>query len=368
MSVVRLTALPPGTAFIRAIVAHVQGGDVTLAAAIADSHYKSTPQVKEFFTKGGFERQHDIWFEKAGVPAGTTAASHAIDDMVAYAFGRDAFGLLQSKSLFGRISPFFRRVPFRTLTPREYGAGAGGAWRGEGLPRPVMQTTADQLQQEVHETSTVFVLTREWLRQGAIYEAALLAMVGQALAKFVDRQLLDPSVTASSARPAAITNGAAAVTSTGNTAAQIVADLSSLIAAITSPGDSLRWVMRSTTLAFINAKLAGVGYPTTPGYLVGIPVIAGSTSPQQITLVDADSILVSYDDVIAADINMVTSVEMDSAPQQNGTTGVGAQMVSMFQARAAAVKTTHNVTWQPAFVNDGSPAQASGVAYMTVAY
>jgi hypothetical protein len=374
MSTVRIDALPAGTAYIRSLIALALGHTSAGAAQFADVFCKTTPEVRDFFQKGGFvehsaRHQEHVRAIGQGSLVGKAAVGPMTTAAESYAIGRDAFALLQSASIFGRLSQEFRRVPFRTLTPREFGAGAGGAWRGEGLPRPIMQTTADQLTQETYEASTVIVLTREVLRFGSQNEAFLRLAVAQGLAKWIDGQLLDPSVTAvAGVKPAAITNGAAAVTSTGSTAAQIIADLASLIAAITSPGDSLRWVMRPRTLAFINVKLAGVGYPTMPGYLCGIPVIAGSTSPQQITLVDAKSIAVSHDDVVDSGVNLTSDVEMESAPNQNGLTGTGAQMVSMFQTQCAALQASMCVAWQPAEVNAASPAQASGVAYMTVTY
>ena len=72
--------------------------------------------------------------------------------------------------------------------------------------------------------------------------------------------------------------------------------------------------------------------------------------------------------VVGVDVAGHTSIEMDSAPTQDATTGTGATMVSMLQTHSVAVKADFNVAWQPAQVNLGSPTQPSGVAYMTVAY
>jgi hypothetical protein len=72
--------------------------------------------------------------------------------------------------------------------------------------------------------------------------------------------------------------------------------------------------------------------------------------------------------VVDSGVNLTSDVEMESAPNQNGLTGTGAQMVSMFQTQCAALQASMCVAWQPAEVNAASPAQASGVAYMTVTY
>ena len=70
------------------------------------------------------------------------------------------------------------------------------------------------------------------------------------VAAYLDAQFLTNTVTLSAnLRPAAITNGATAVTSTGTTAAQMMADLNTLIAAVTTTGASLVWVLRPLTAA-----------------------------------------------------------------------------------------------------------------------
>lgn len=365
MSTVKLNPLGPGVAFVRSLISYVaSGGDLARAAEHADIHFRSTPHVKAFFERGGFYRQAEQWSSRHKSAVG----GYSIDDLSPLGFSSDAFALLQSVSIFGRLAPACNRVPFRTLTPREYGAGAGGAWRGEGLPRPVALTAVDQLQQLVYEATVCIVVSKEWMRPNAIYERALLRMIGNALAKYVDGQLLDPAVSASTEHPASITNGATVVSSTGSSAAQIAADLASLIAAIESPADGLRWIMRSKTYAYINAKLASAGLPPTPGFLLGIPVITGSTSPSQVALVDAASIAVSYDEAIVTDISTVTSLEMDTSPTQDGLAGGGAQLVSLMQAGLVAMQQSMNVAWQPSAVMPSSPAQPAGVAYMTVTY
>ena len=67
------------------------------------------------------------------------------------------------------------------------------------------------------------------------------------VAAYLDGQFFTNTVTLSAnLRPAAITNGATAITSTGSTAAQINADLAGMLAAITTDGGGLVWIMRPT--------------------------------------------------------------------------------------------------------------------------
>ena len=108
------------------------------------------------------------------------------------------------------------------------------------------------------------MLSDELLRLGdPDAERTVRETVIAGVAAFLDAQFLTNTVTLSAGlRPAAITNGATAITSTGSTAAQISADLASMLAAITTTATSLTWVMRPTTAATIAMRLAGVGTPT----------------------------------------------------------------------------------------------------------
>jgi hypothetical protein len=355
--IVSLRPNPPGIAVARKLICEYVGRDISSSLILADRHCKTTPQVEAALR------------QKSAVGAGATTTSHNLDDLAPSGLGAEAFTLLQSASIFGRLLPLCRRGPFHTKFPKETGTGAGGAWRGEGLPRPLARTTTDTVTQEHYEAGIIIPITAELMRFGRTTEVALQRLVIDATAKFVDGQLLDPSVSASSAHPAAITNGAPEVTSAGTTAANVITDLTALLAALATPGDSLRWVMRPMTYYAILAKLAGVGMTPATGQLLGIPVILGSSSPQQITLVDTNSILASYDETMDVSISRETSLEMlDSSLQQTGIVGTGAQMVSLFQSQLVAVKAELSCAWQTIYDMVGSPAQASGVAFCSVGY
>ena len=304
---------------------------------------------------------------KSAVGAATTTSGGA--PLAQSLIGEEIFTLLQTASIFGRLSRDFRRVPFRTKFPRELGAGAGGAWSGEGLPRPVVKTSFDAIELDYFSIDAIIVLTKEAFRFGVVSEAALRAAVIAGLARYLDAQLLDPTVSAAATHPASLTNNAVAVTSTGSTAAQIIADLTAMIAAITSPGDALRWIMRPLTYATINGRLAGVGYPTVPGSLFGIPVIAGSTSPQQVALIDVAAVATAFDGSVSIDATGQADVEMvDGGSSQNGTTGVGVSMVSLYQCNLIAVRAGIPVNWEHTAFPVGSPSQAAGASVMAVSY
>jgi HK97 family phage major capsid protein len=349
-----VSSAPTGTALSKYLIAlQKANGSPFAALEIAEIHCRTVPQVGATLEM----------LTKTAIGAGTMTSGGG---PVSQYIGPEAYLLLLQSSIFGKVVPSFREAAFRSKSPRELGAGAGAAWVGEGLPIPVVTTTFDNLQQEFSEAAALIVLTAELFKFGNASEATLRAAVIAGVARFVDAQLLDPSVTASALRPASLTNGAAVIVSTGNTAATILADLANLIAAIKSPGDSLRWVLRPLTYYTICAKLAAVGFPVAPGTLLNIPVVLGSTSPAQITLLDCAAIVYSSDHTMALDVTTQADVQMSDAPTQDGTVGTGAQMVSLFQNSLVAVKAGLATTWQHTQFNGGSPSQPSGVAYMVV--
>lgn len=309
---------------------------------------------------------HVVASLKTAVPGATTSSGGA--PIAPHGISADLFNLVQSVSIFGRLSPLFRRYPFRVKVARELTAGAGSAWRGEGLPAPLVSSTWDVIENLYASHGTIVVASRELFKFNSTAQAALRRSLGAGLARFIDSQLLDPSVSATSAHPASLTNGAPSVTSTGTTAANVIADLESLIAAIETAGDGLVWVMRRTTFARVAAKLAGVGLAVTEGSLLGIPVIAGSTSPHQIALIDADVVAASWNDEIGVDVAFDADVEMSDSPTQNGATGSGVQMVSLYQNHLVGVMAEVGCYWQHTAFNAGSPTQPAGAAYMTVTY
>jgi hypothetical protein len=239
----------------------------------------------------------------------------------------------------------------------------------EGYPTPSRSTLTDVVNLDYYEVSVIIPFTRELFVFGRTSEVFLTNAILAAVSRFVDAQLLTSTITASAARPASLTNGAPSVSSTGSSAAQMVTDLNGLIAAIESPGDSLTWVMRPVTYARIVATLGGAGYTTAPGLLFGLPVITGSTSPQQITLVDTGSILFASDGAVRLSFSDLASIEMlDNNLVQRADTGVGANTVSLWQVSAIGVRASLGLNWMHLVESTSSPSTPVGCSYMTVSY
>jgi HK97 family phage major capsid protein len=344
-----VSALPTGTAFSRYLmVKAAAGGDVYTELALAEK-FKDSPTVH-----ATLELQ-----TKAAVAVGTTTDSAWAGPLVVYGIASEALTLLRGRSIIGALESRMRRVPFRTKVPRETGAGAGGAWIGQTLGTPVAVTAYDTLTQEAYKAGKIVVLSEELLKLGdPDAERTVRDTVIAGVAAYLDGQFLTNTVTLSAdLRPAAITNGATAVTSTGTTAAQITADLVSLLAAITTTGESLVWIMRPLTAARIASTL-GAAAADMPRTLFGIPLVLSANSPQQVTLVDAANILYSDNGGFDVSISNEAAIEMDSAPTDPPVAAT--VITSLFQRNLFGVKV---IRWL-AYLR----AQTGAVAYMTVSY
>jgi hypothetical protein len=302
-----VSVLPTGTAFSRFLMVKAAAqGDAYTELTLAEK-FRDTPTVHatiELMTK-------------AAVSPGLTSDATFAGPLAAYGVASEGLQLLRGASIIGALEGKMRRVPFRTKVPRETGAGTGGAWIGEGLATPAAATAYDTLSQEAYKAAKIVVLSDELPKLGdPAAERTVRETVIAGVAAYFDSQFLTNTVTLSAnLRPAAITNGATAVTSTGSTAAQISADLASMLAVITTTATSLVWIMRPTTAATVAMRLAGVGTPTDlPRTLFGAPVILSVNSPQQVTLIDAGNILYSDEGGFDVSISNQALVQMDDAP------------------------------------------------------
>lgn len=287
------------------------------AAGVAGTQTKANggaPNLQVTFTK---------WIDPAfpmfaGVAGGDVPGTFAATVLSRTAFDNGTIAKLEARyQVIGNDAgqSFVALIDGTQRADAETGTGRGGAWVGEGLSTPVAATAYDTLTQEAYKAGKIVVLSDELRKVGdPDAERSVRETVADGVGAFLDGQLLTNTVTLSAGlRPAAITNGATAVTSTGSTAAQITADLNGLIAAIGTGGGSLVWVMRPLTLARIAATL-GANAPDLPRTLFGIPVVASENSPQQITLIDAAHILYADTGGVDVDTSEQASIQFDDAP------------------------------------------------------
>jgi HK97 family phage major capsid protein len=235
------------------------------------------------------------------------------------------------------------------------GASSAG-WVGSVLPKPVGQQSWDLVRLPNYKASCIVVLTKELLKLAApSSEAAIRDSLIAGVASYLDGQLLDPTVAAVlNVNPASITNGATQVSSTGSTAAQILADLTAMVNAITTNLVSPVWVLRTRTALALTGKLTTGGAIAFPGIsaaggtLLGIQVLttsnmpagAGSPTTNYIALIDAASLLVADEERVRVDLAQEATLQMNSAPAAGAQ-----QQTSLWQNSLVGIRVEREVAW-----------------------
>ena len=347
-----VSALPTGTALSRFIMAKALSRGDSMAAQVISERWLEVPQVR-----ATLELE-----TKASISPGTTTDATFAGPLAVYGVSNEALAIERGVSIVGQLIPKMRRVPFRVKVAAETGSGSAGAWVAEGAATPVTKSAYASLSQEVYKAQTICVLSQELLLVGnPDAEATIRTTATAGMAAFLDGQFLTPSVTLSAGlRPASITNGAPAVTSTGSTASPINSDLGMMLANISTSGAGLVWIMRPMT-AYRIAAAGGAAAADIPRTLFGIPMILSLNSPSQITLVDASTIL--YSDTGAIDIattdqaSLIMDTDPDAVVQANAAAAVH---TSLWQADLFAVRVSRWVSYQA--------ARTGGVTFMAVTY
>jgi HK97 family phage major capsid protein len=344
-----VSSLPPGTSFSRYLVAKSLGIDQGIATA---EGWLDTPHVA-----------HALRAEyqgKASVDPMTSASASAAS-IAQYGIERDFLDVLRGQSPVSQLRDRgMITVPAHTQIPRELDTGSGAAWLAGGSVIPVVSSVFATVTQPMYSFGVAAVFTRELWKVNPLTEGIVRRILVNRTAAFEGRQFLDPSITATTGlRPASITSGATAVTSTGGTAAQITADLASMAQAIGTAGTSLVWILTPTTAATISARLMGAGATTgLPRELLGLPAIVTAAAPaRQITLVDTAGILFSEAglDILATEKASLEMNDVATSPQIASTV-----LISTWQLNLVAVKVTRWLSWQRAV--------PGSVVYMATSY
>lgn len=313
------------------------------------------------------------WTDASTVAMALKAAVVAMDtDDVSAAMApiaRDFSAFLRPRTIMGRVLGF-RRAVFQTrmLTAD---SGTVGRFVAEGKPIPLSSASfLDAATLQFAKCGAIAVVTKELAmssRPGA--EMVMMADVGRAVALGVDYAFVDPANGGGPGTPAAVTNGATSFSSSGSSLAAVDADLSALVAVLTSGLVDLTtavWVMSARTATFLTLLRGASGAPAFPGMrgplggeLLGMPVLTsdatmtfGSPNESIIALISADSILVADDGEAEVSTSSEGTLEFTDTP----TDGAVPQ-VSLYQNNLVAIKGLRSVNW--------SRRRQAGVAVLT---
>jgi HK97 family phage major capsid protein len=361
--------LEPGIEFTRyAMCLAAAKGDVGRAFNIAKSRI---PDCERVVNALKFQSETGHSFEsliKSNVAGGTTADATWAGPLVYYQqFAGDFVEYLRPQTIVGKFGtgniPSLRQIPFNVRIASQTSGGAG-YWVGQGAPKPLTKFDFDATNLSWAKVAAISVITDELIRfSNPSAEALVRQGLVDALKARLDVDFIDPGKAAvAGVSPASITNGIAAISSSGTDETAVRHDLRALwapfIAANIAPTSAV-YIMSATTALALSLMVNPLGQPTFPGItmnggtLLGVPVIVseyakntGGSSGGIVILANASDIWLADDGGFTLDASREASLQMDDAPNNNSATGTESQVVSMFQTNSVALRCERFINWQ----------------------
>lgn len=254
--------------------------------------------------------------------------------------------LLRPKTIVGRLTGL-REVPFNVKIPVQTAGGIVN-WVGEAAKKPTTNQEFTSVSLAHSKIAGIVLLSDELIRfSDPKADKLVMDDLQKSIAQFTDEQFLDPAKAEATESPGSILNGVTAITSTGDTAEAIEADLLSAIQQIVASGESLdgcRWIMSETRAAQYallrdavgNIYFQGMSLVGDNKSLLGIPVITSQNAGLNVVLVKESSILMADDGMVDFALSTEATIEYD--------TGVS---VNLFQNNLSAIRAERFIRWKP---------------------
>lgn len=305
----------------------------TIAKALLASRASGISPADLAASTGAHARVVNTLRSKAAVGAGTLDDGDFGETLSQWGSQSQAFfATLQSGSAFFRLlGDAGRRVPLRTRVSVT-SASATGWVLGEGKPSPISRLELAAPGIEPDLATAIVVVSREVaMSTDPAAERLVNAELRRAITAAVDDRFW--SLLSDSNLPS--------VPSSGATAADMRTDLRALLDHVNVDGTgALIWVMAADVgnrAALIDQPNGGM--TPTGGELLGLPALVSDQVPSgTLRLVDGFQVAVAADG-LRLDSTEEADLEMlDSALNQDATTGTGASLVSMWQTNSVALR------------------------------
>lgn len=338
---------PKGTDFVR----------YTKSLALA----KGNPmQAVEIAKAAGYGNRVETVL-KAAIAAGSTTDAGLSVLVENQLMTSEFIDLLRPATIVGKLSGV-RNVPQNIRIPRAT-SGTSANWIGEGKAAPITNAAFGDLEVGSHKLGAIAVFTEELLRRSEpaaeilVRDDLLNAVVQAVDVAFIDQA----NAGIAGVKPASIANGATTAAASGTTAAKVRDDVKAaygVFVAANQPIASGVWIMHpSTALSLsmmVNAttglrEFPGVDF-VTGGTFEGLPVVLSTNVPGT-PVAGYDLILAVQNEILLAegslaiDASREASLEMDTAPVHDSKTPTPAQLVSLWQTGAMAIKAIRGITW-----------------------
>lgn len=355
-----------GLNFARAALCIAKGGNAFGAEQIAERFYENNDEVRGFL--------------KAAVGAqGTQSPGPGGSISEAQTLQNEYLDVLYPQTIIGRLAAGNaapRTVPFNVKVPRGVNGGSA-AFVGENKPIPVSQHQFDTVTVEHFKLGALAVLPKELIMLGNIdAERAVRDQMMGAAIQTMDTAFIDAANAGTAGvKPASIINGIAAIAASGTDADAVAKDRVALSRAITSTNLSaagIVLIMGETLAGDISAFRTALGQDEYPdlteegGTLKGRRVLTSNVvADGAIIALHVPSLLLARSPDVMFEQSTEASLEMNDAPTQDGTTGTGAALYSLFQNDGVGIKATHSVNWKLGYAS--AAAYIADAAYGTEA-
>lgn len=355
--------LPPGVAFARyAGVMAAAKGSVSDALHMAKETFPEEKHLHSVIAAHGR-------INRAAVDVGTTLDSdYAAPLVYAQNIAQEFIEFLRPQTIVGRIAGI-RRVPFNVRVPRQLTGGSAG-WVGEAAPKGVTGTTLDTVTLKYKKLATIAVISDELARfSQPSAELIIRDTLAGAIIQQMDSDFVNPANSGTAdVKPASITNSVSGIPSSGNTEADVRADIQAVfapfIAANITPANGV-WIMSATTALAISLMVNNLGQPSFPGVsmtggtLWGMPVVVSEAVGNIVILANASDIMLADDGQVTIDTSREASLQMDSAPTNPPVAAT--VFVSLWQMNLLGIRAERYVDWVKA--RPQSVQYLSGVAW-----
>jgi HK97 family phage major capsid protein/HK97 family phage prohead protease len=291
--------------------------------------------------------------EKTAVPAANTLSATWAGNLInegGAAFA-DFVEYLRPRTLYGQISPRFRRLPFDAPVMVQ-GTGANASWVKEGMAKPVTSWTYTRTKMSPLKVATIAAATKESLMRSSVSLDSLIRdELARSIGAAIDTTMISADAAVADESPAGLLNGVSATVLTGGSVAGIRCDISAMLQAMVSNNLTIAgafWVMPETVAIALSLATNEVGAPAFPGItptggtLAGLPVFTSQYVPVEtagpvVALIKGDEIFLGDEGGVQVKISDQASIQLLDNPTQNSIGSTAATTsVSMFQTNSVA--------------------------------
>jgi HK97 family phage major capsid protein len=272
----------------------------------------------------------------------------------------DFVEFLRPQTLLGRVESRLRRLPFDVPVAIQ-STGGSASWVGEGAAKPVTEWTYTQTILRPTKVAAIAVATQEMLNRASTSVDTLIRdELARAIRERLDIDFIDPAKAAvANVSPASILNGVAPLTSAGNTPEDVRCDLAVIMGEFADANLTLSgafWVMNERTAIALSLMQNPLGQSAFPGVnfsggtLLGLPVFVTNYANTDsdgavVALVNGSDIYLGDEGGIQISVSDQASIQMDTAPTNNGVTPTATALVSFWQDNLIGWRVERFITW-----------------------